>query len=179
MIRPAPPMTTRLLLLALPLATSLAHAEVSAYAGQEQRAIKALSPAEVSGYLAGHGMGLARPAELNGYPGPRHALDLATELHLTPGQNAELTRVFDAMHTAAVPLGETLVQKETALDRLFAGRTATVDSVRTLTLEIGRLEARLRAVHLEAHLATAKILTTDQIGLYQHLRGYDRRPENA
>jgi hypothetical protein len=30
--------------------------------------------------------GMAKLAELNGYPGPRHVLDLANELELTPNQ---------------------------------------------------------------------------------------------
>jgi hypothetical protein len=31
-------------------------------------------------------MGMAKAAELNGYPGPRHVLDLSPELHLTDAQ---------------------------------------------------------------------------------------------
>ncbi|HVT74654.1 MAG TPA: periplasmic heavy metal sensor [Lacunisphaera sp.] len=166
-------MSIRLLLSLLLLAPLGARAETSAYAGQQTRDIKALSADEVAGYLAGHGLGLARPAELNGYPGPRHVLDLAGDLKLTPGQTAGLTRVFDAMHTAAVPLGGKLVAEETELDRLFTGRRATDDAVRALTAEIGRLQGELRAVHLQAHLATIKILTPDQVAAYNRLRGYD------
>jgi hypothetical protein len=40
----------------------------SPYVGQEFREIKALSPQEISDYLSGKGMGLAKAAELNGYP---------------------------------------------------------------------------------------------------------------
>ena len=39
--------------------------------------IKALSDHEVSALLDGHGSGFAKAAELNGYPGPTHVLDLA------------------------------------------------------------------------------------------------------
>lgn len=167
------PMKTSLLLSALLLVPLAARAETSAYAGQQTRAIKALSADEVAGYLAGHGLGLARPAELNGYPGPRHVLDLAGELKLTPDQVAELTRVFDAMHAAAVPLGEQLVAGETELDRLFTGHRATDGAVRELTLDLGRLQGERRAVHLNAHLATIRILTPEQVAAYKHLRGYD------
>ena len=41
----------------------------SSYAGQEIRDIKALSPEDTAALLAGKGMGLAKAAELNGYPG--------------------------------------------------------------------------------------------------------------
>src|SRR4051812_36322842 len=116
------------LFLLLPFSTSLLlplHAGPSPYAGEQTRAIKSLSADEVSGYLAGHGMGLARPAELNGYPGPRHVLDSATELQLAPAQVTALDEVFTRMRSAAVPLGGQLVAKETELDGLFAGKFAT------------------------------------------------------
>jgi hypothetical protein len=42
----------------------------SPYAGQEQRPIKALSETEMRDLAEGRGMGLAKAAELNSYPGP-------------------------------------------------------------------------------------------------------------
>ncbi len=149
------------------------RAETSPYAGQQGREIKALSADEISGYRAGHGLGLARAAELNGYPGPRHVLDAAAELGLTPDQNAALQHLFEKMRAAAIPLGEGLIAREAELDRLFTGRQATTESVRALTTEIGRLQGELRAVHLNAHLATVAILTPAQISAYNTLRGYD------
>lgn len=147
-------------------------AESSPYAGEQTRAIKALSASEMNQLLAGHGMGLARAAELNSYPGPRHVLDLAPELGLQPAQTAELTRVFDAMKAAALPLGRELVARETELDRLFASRRAAPDSVLALTREIGRLQGELRAVHLNAHVATVAVLSPAQVARYDELRGY-------
>jgi len=55
--------------------------QLSPYVGQEQREIKSLSPDEVKDYLAGKGMGLAKAAELNHYPGPAHVLELASQLN--------------------------------------------------------------------------------------------------
>ncbi|MDB6166649.1 MAG: hypothetical protein JWQ83_1789 [Lacunisphaera sp.] len=144
----------------------------SPYAGGQNRAIKALSEAEISTLLSGHGMGLARAAELNSYPGPRHVLDLGDELKLTAAQVTALNRVFDAMKAAAIPLGRELITRETELDRLFTGKQATTDAVRALTREIGRLQGELRAVHLNAHVATAGLLHAAQISRYDSLRGY-------
>ena len=39
-------------------------------------------------------------------------------------------------------------------------------------MDIGETRAALRYVHLSAHLEMKKILTTDQINQYNHLRGY-------
>ena len=42
---------------------------LSPYTGQDKREIRALSKEEVHGYLSGDGMGFAKTAELNHYPG--------------------------------------------------------------------------------------------------------------
>ena len=163
---------TPLVLLALGLATALCAAPApSPYAGEQTREIKALSASDIDNLRAGRGMGLARPAELNSYPGPRHVLDTA-ELALTPDQTAALTRVFAAMKSAAIPLGEKIIERETALDRLFTGQHATTESVRALTVEIGQLQGELRAVHLNAHVATVALLTPAQVARYNAARGY-------
>lgn len=151
----------------------------SPYAGEETRPIKALSPADIDDLHAGRGMGLARPAELNSHPGPRHVLDLADELALTPAQRHALEDVFAGMKAAAVPLGRTIIERETRLDRLFASHSATVDAVRELTLEIGRLQGELRAVHLNAHIVTLGLLSAGQVTRYTQLRGYGRSADHA
>ena len=167
-------------LFCLLLASHLAFAAApSPYAGEQTRSIKALSEGDISTLLSGHGMGLARAAELNSYPGPRHVLDLGDELKLTAPQVAELNRVFDAMKAAAIPLGRELIARETELDRLFTGKQATADAVRALTREIGRLQGELRAVHLNAHVATVGILQPAQVARYDELRGYTTPPEPA
>lgn len=47
-------------------------------------------------------MGLALPAELNGYPGPLHTLEHADELGLTFEQRARTKALFDAMRVEAI-----------------------------------------------------------------------------
>src|SRR5256886_16049718 len=58
----------------------------SPYAGQETREIKALSRDEINSYLSGDGIGFAKAAELNHYPGPKHILQLADQLLLSEEQ---------------------------------------------------------------------------------------------
>jgi hypothetical protein len=70
-------------LVALLSGTSLAQ---SPYAGMQTRPIKALSAEQVADLKAGRGMGLAMAAELNGYPGPAHVLELADKLDLSDQQ---------------------------------------------------------------------------------------------
>lgn len=80
-------MTTRLVAAVLLLAFSGAmHAQHQPYAGQHERELKALSVEEVNQYTAGAGMGYAKSAELNHFPGPMHVLELAEPLKLTAAQ---------------------------------------------------------------------------------------------
>lgn len=54
--------------------------QISPYAGQEMRDIKSLSDNDVQSLQNGTGEafgGIAKLAELNGYPSPRHVLDMA------------------------------------------------------------------------------------------------------
>lgn len=144
----------------------------SPYAAHTGRRIKALSADEVEGLLAGRGMGLAMAAELNGYPGPKHVLELAGELELTEEQRAAVTRSFDAMHREAVALGREVVEAEAGLDALFAEGEATPEALRAALEEIGALRGELRNAHLQAHLETRDLLTDEQVRRYQELRGY-------
>jgi len=155
----------------LSLFASVALAQ-SPYAGMDTRPIKALSPQQVADLKAGRGMGLALPAELNGYPGPAHVLELATKLQLSDDQKAKIQSLFDTMKAEAVPLGTKLLAEEAALDQQFANRSITPEALKAATAEIGTTQAALRNTHLKYHLQTAQILTADQVRHYAMLRGY-------
>jgi Spy/CpxP family protein refolding chaperone len=118
-------------------------------------------------------MGLAKAAELNHYPGPRHVLDLAEPLQLSDEQRQQTQAIFEAMRTEAVRLGTQLVARERQLDTLFAAGTISEAQVEQLVGEIATIHGRLRAVHLRAHLAQRAILTPDQRRRYDALRGYN------
>jgi Spy/CpxP family protein refolding chaperone len=142
------------------------------YAGEERREIKSLSPAEVEQLLNGHGMGLAKAAELNHYPGPRHVLELAAELQLTPDQRARTQATFARMRDEAVSLGRRIVERERALDAMFAKGDIGANKLRAATAEIARLQGELRAAHLAAHLDMRRLLSPGQVKKYDELRGY-------
>jgi Spy/CpxP family protein refolding chaperone len=154
------------------VALSASDNQTLPYTGQETRVIKALSQTEIDGYLSGKGMGYAKAAELNHYPGPRHVLDLSEQLDLTSEQKAKTKRFFESMKKEAVSIGRELIDKEKELDRLFANDTADNTQLDSILREIGTLQAKLRYVHLNAHLKQKKVLTLHQIKLYDQLRGY-------
>jgi len=143
------------------------------YAGMQARPVKALSDQQIADLRAGRGMGLALAAELNGYPGPMHVLELAAPLGLSDDQRAKVAEMFDAMKREAVPLGERLIAAETALDRQFADRTITASSLGEATRDIALLQGELRLAHLKYHLATLELLTRQQAAQYATLRGYN------
>ena len=62
----------------------------SPYAGMQTRTIKSLSNEQIADLKAGRGMGLALAAELNGYPGPIHLLELSEKLELSADQKTRI-----------------------------------------------------------------------------------------
>jgi Spy/CpxP family protein refolding chaperone len=157
----------------------LASASVLAqapYAGMQTRSIKSLSEQQVADLNAGRGMGLALAAELNGYPGPSHVLELADKLQLTPDQRMRIKALFDAMKAEAVPLGSKLIEQEAELNRQFASRTVTPDSLKASIATVAVTQGEIRETHLKYHLSTAEILSPDQMKRYAELRGYGDKP---
>jgi hypothetical protein len=142
------------------------------YSGMQSRPIKALSDQQVADLKAGRGMGLALAAELNGYPGPSHLLELSDRLGLTSDQHSALKEMFDAMKVETIPIGEKLIVQEERLDRLFAGKTVSEQQLKDATKDIGETQGRLRNAHLNYHLQARAILQSDQIRRYAELRGY-------
>jgi Spy/CpxP family protein refolding chaperone len=162
-----------LLSTALPVRAQHQH---SPYAGQEHREIKALSQDDQHGLLNGEGLGYGKAAELNGTPGPKHVLDLAEDLGLRPQQMERTRAIYDEMRTAAVTLGERLVDVERRIDTAFAAGTMRRAELASLTAESARLEGELRLTHLQAHLEMLEVLEPPQVRRYNELRGYRGGP---
>lgn len=165
--------TTTLLLLLLGSGAATAAEPLHAHAHQSAPRISGLDAAQVSGLLEGRGLGYAKAAELNRYPGPMHVLELARELSLTEAQ-AEATRVIRArVDTQAKALGAQLVAAEAELDRLFRTGSADAANVTAALDTIASLQARLRGAHLIAHIEQRRLLTPEQVDRYMQLRGHD------
>jgi hypothetical protein len=144
----------------------------SPYAGMQTRPVKALSDQQVADIRAGRGMGMALAAELNGYPGPLHVLELADRLGLSNEQRQRVQGHYDAMKAEAIGVGEKLIDRETALDQAFKDRSINAERLTELSAAIGKTQGELRTVHLKYHLTTAELLSPDQSRRYAELRGY-------
>jgi Spy/CpxP family protein refolding chaperone len=152
------------------LVTTGALAQHHGYAGEENRDIKALSGEEVQQYLSGAGMGYAKAAELNHFPGPMHVLELADRLGLNAEQRAATKRLMDAHKAEARVIGAKLVDAERALELLFRkggmDEAALADAVR----RAAALEGEYRLSHLETHRRMRALLTQNQVKQYDALR---------
>ncbi len=160
-------------------ATTAAAPAPSPYAGQQTRAIKALSATQEQDLLQGKGMELAKAAELNGYPGPAHVLELAAALQLDGAQQQATETLMTRHKDKARALGAQIVEAERALDAAFASKAVDAARITQLTQAIGTLQAALRAEHLQTHLEQTALLNPQQIASYQKLRGYDSAPAKA
>ena len=154
------------------LAAPVLSQETRPYAGEEKRDIKALSPEEIESYRTGAGMGFAKAAELNHYPGPKHVLDLGKEIGLSASQKKEAERIYEAMHGQTVSLGERVIASERDLDALFGAARIDETSLARSVREIARLQGEIRLEHLRAHLGMKALLTPAQVAKYDALRGY-------
>ena len=149
----------------------------SPYQGQETRKIKALSQADIDGLLNGAGTpfgGLAKPAELNGYPGPRHVLDAVEsgEFQVTPEQLVQIESLYEEMRSKAIELGEAIIEAEEAIDIGFSSSAVTENSLQQNIAASVDLYGQLRVVHLKTHLSMIDILHPEQVTQYNILRGY-------
>ena len=144
----------------------------SPYVGQEARQIKSLSKQEVADYLSGKGLGFAKAAELNQFPGPSHVLELANELKLTAMQVTQTQDIFNNMKKQASLLGKQFIEMEHELDRSFSKATIDKPSLKKILADIGKLRTSIRYLHLSAHIEQKAILTEAQIKQYDKLRGY-------
>lgn len=145
------------------------------HADQQVGEVRTLSKNEIQGLLNGDGMGTARAAELNHYPGPRHVLDFAPQLQLSEVQRNKAQEIYGRMHKEAVRLGRAILLKEEELDHLFKKNEVDSHKFRTLVTEIARLRGELRLVHLFAHMEMKPVLSKGQIQKYDELQGYTIR----
>lgn len=138
----------------------------------QSRPIKALSEEQIAGLRDGKGMAMAMPAELNGYPGPLHVLELATQLSLSEEQIARTEQLFAEMRHQARTAGEEIIVAEQELDVLFRDKKADPDTVSSAVTKAALAQGKLRDVHLRYHLDMVDVLSAEQIAAYNKLRGY-------
>jgi hypothetical protein len=153
-------------------ASAQASESPSPYQSLATRSVKALSDKDADDLLAGRGAGYALAAELNGYPGPVHVLELADKLHLSTQQRSRTQAAFDVMQNEAKAIGAEIVAAEQSLDRAFAAATLDKDDLARRSEKLGQLYGRYRAAHLKAHLDMKALLSPHQVALYDNLRGY-------
>jgi Spy/CpxP family protein refolding chaperone len=149
---------------------------ISKYITQENRIIKSLSSEDIESLETGTGDafgGMAKLAELNGYPGPRHVLDLGKELGLTTAQKENITMIYNYMKREALKLGQEILQIEKTANELFDNKSISDSELQRLIKKSAENYGKLRYIHLTTHLKMMDILSQEQIILYNTLRGYN------
>src|SRR5207245_922014 len=103
------------------------------YKQQAERGLRGLDEKEIAELKAGAGMRLARAAELNSYPGPRHVLDAiaAGKLAASAEQRERVQQVFNEMNRDAVRVGTQILEEEQMLETGFRTTTMTESDLRS------------------------------------------------
>jgi uncharacterized cupredoxin-like copper-binding protein/Spy/CpxP family protein refolding chaperone len=145
---------------------------VASYAGEEKRSIKSLSAEEIEQYRAGAGMGYAKSAELNHFPGPMHALELADRLQLSAEQKRKAQDLMAAHKAQARAIGAKLVAAESAIEALFRAGDVPKEALEKAVQQAAALQGEYRLSHLETHRLMRALLTPEQVARYDEARGY-------
>ncbi|MGA7307085.1 MAG: Spy/CpxP family protein refolding chaperone [Rhodothermales bacterium] len=156
----------------IPLYAQHDHVGHSHYADEKQSHIPSITMDEFEEIQAGGGVGLAKPAELNHYPGPKHVLQLADSLGISEDQRAKIEAIRQNMADKAAKLGMEYLHAEHELNELFSNEKATEKNVVEMTRKVEEKRAALRLAHLLAHVETRSLLTPEQVKRYDELRGY-------
>ena len=150
------------------------NAPEAGHQGNRHQSMQAMQTREFNNLQQGRGMGMARVAETNGYPGPMHVLEHAEALELTDGQIERTRELKTRVRTRAPELGNQIVDAEKRLEAMFAEGGVNAAKMDSLLIEIAELRAHLRSLHLTAHLDQAAVLTETQIEQYKTLRSAGR-----
>ena len=135
--------------------------------------IHALSADEIRGLTEGRALRFGQAAEKNQNPAPYFLLKYRTELALFDEQMTPARAIMERERAQAAKLGKELVDDEAKLESMLATPGSREDDVAALTREIARLEGEIRLVHLQADVATKKLINPDQVVQYNAIRGYD------
>ena len=127
-------------------------------------------PPDREGLLNGEGMGLAAYAEMNGYPGPKHVIDLKDQLGLTQDQLRKTETIMKGVQVSAKLAGEEIVKEEEELNKLFEAEKINEKLLRARLDRIAKLRGELRFIHMQAHVKMKTILSTNQVQRYNELR---------
>lgn len=138
-----------------------------------------VSAQEKEALLKGAGLGAGMIAMMNGYPGPKHVLEMGDELELTAAQRESIGTIYGKVKAESVKYGTELVEKDEELAALFASGSVSTDKVEKLSRDIGELQGRVRAAHLNAHVETFDALTPAQRETLSSMQGMHQMHEGS
>lgn len=165
------PFAPALLALAMIAAPGICRAQ----ADGPRPAISTITQEEMEALTNGSSSGAGRPAEVNGYPGPKRLVEHAAELGLTADQLAKVKTLNQGMKREAMELGGRIVEGETALDALLKSGSVDRKRLASLVSDIAGLRGRMRLVHLQLHFALRELLTDEQLLRYRALGAEEKK----
>jgi Spy/CpxP family protein refolding chaperone len=132
-------------------------------------------PPDSAGLRNGEGMGMAMYADMNGYPGPKHILDLKDKLGLTKDQQKKVEDAVKLVKISATTKGDEIIVAEQELFSLFKSGKVNEKTLRLKLENIGKLRGELRYIHLQAHVRMKQILSAGQIQQYYESRSSESK----
>lgn len=134
-------------------------------------AIRSLPGRDIVALAGGEGGGLAKIADLNGYPGPRHVLDMDAHLNLTTRQREQLRQVMSTMEADAKEVATRYLSALAQLEEDTRQGSLSGDQFLKRYRAVEALRTELGAVHLITHFKTKDLLTPAQVATYYKPQG--------
>jgi hypothetical protein len=153
-------------------------ASQSPYVDEEFRDLKSFSDNDIQAISSGQGWGLAKPAELNGVPGPAHVLELKSKLNLTEQQIKSIESVWQEMNSSAITAGQEYLLAEEKIEQYFRIKNNDIETLNDLLAQSAKSHSKLREIHLTAHIKMLPLLNKNQIKHYSMLRGYSSETDH-
>jgi Spy/CpxP family protein refolding chaperone len=135
-----------------------------------KQSIKPISEYNLPGVGKGEGAGSGEAAELNGYPGPAHVIQMAANLGLDDRQIGAVKAIHEEMLQAVRAIAGEVKERQHELDALFESGTVTVAALEKATSAVSEAQGRLHFVHFRAHLKTREVLTPSQISTFKQIQ---------
>ena len=166
------PIASAILFWCLAMSSEAAESVPSPYAGEESRVVKSLSAEDVAELRRGGGWGLARRRSSTACRGRSTCWSSRTRSRSLASRWPRLPRSMNECARRRLRKARISLPPSGHSTTRFATERSRRKAFGKMLAAIASSRARLRFVHLSAHLETPALLTHEQIARYDALRGY-------
>lgn len=160
-----------LIIFIFPLIYVSADAQSAVDSAANESPLKTLTNEQYNALITGKDIyGMSLPAELNHYPLPGSVIKYKNGLNLSPAQFSKITAINKELTRKKLEMGLIIIHNERTLDSIFLYNRLDSGSLIFFANRYGLYQGELRNAILQACLATAQLLSKQQIRKLESLQ---------